>query len=94
MVTEWSHGLYNNIAHRWQSVSSLPSIMTDAHRLHLALTLLSSFPKIRVLCSLYPTSVAYPENIVISLTPAKQNKGKIDTQFALALDQLPPFPQP
>ena len=82
-ISEWSHGLYNNIAHRWRSVSSLlPSIMSDAHRAvqaHLDLTWPSSSPKIRVLFSLYPTSAAYPVRIYISSTTAKQRKDRWHT---------------
>jgi hypothetical protein len=44
-------------------LSLRPSIMTYAHRAHLALTLPFLFPRIRVLYSLCPTSAACPKNI-------------------------------
>jgi hypothetical protein len=59
------------------ALSLRPSIKAYAHRAHLALTLPSSFPRIPVLYSLYPTSAACPESI-LSLDRQPPNKERTD----------------
>jgi hypothetical protein len=59
---------------KYPVLSLRSSIMTYAHRAHLALTLPSLFPRIRVLYSLYLTSAACPENIFYHQTDNRQNR--------------------